>query len=68
MAGLINFSIALKSLGAMVHNGYLPSILGKLSPIMKKTIYAISLNFLIALIMFAPFPGWKEMSTFLTSL
>ncbi|MDE4980205.1 APC family permease, partial [Francisella tularensis subsp. holarctica] len=68
MAGLIYFSISLKSLGAMVHNGYLPSILGKLSHIMKKPIYAISLNFLIALIIFAPFPGWKEMATFLTSL
>ncbi len=68
MAGLIYFSIAMKSLGAMVHNGYLPSILGKLSPIMQKPIYAIGLNFLIALVMFAPFPGWKEMATFLTSL
>ncbi|MDE5018715.1 APC family permease, partial [Francisella tularensis subsp. holarctica] len=44
MAGLIYFSIALKSHGAMVHNGYLPSILVKLSPIMKKPNYAISLN------------------------
>lgn len=35
MAGLIYFSIAMKSLGAMVHNGYLPSYLGKLSPIMQ---------------------------------
>ncbi|MDE5014567.1 APC family permease, partial [Francisella tularensis subsp. holarctica] len=35
---------------------------------MKKHIYSISLNFLISLIMFAPFPGWKEMATFLNSL
>ena len=68
MAGLIYFSISLKSLGAMVANGYLPGFLGKLTPINKKPIYAIGCNFLIAMIMFAPFPGWKEMATFLTSL
>jgi len=68
MAGLIYFSIALKSLGAMVANGYLPNILGKLAPTSKKPIYAIGLNFIIALVMFAPFPGWQEMATFLTSL
>ncbi|MFC4892608.1 APC family permease [Pseudofrancisella aestuarii] len=68
MAGLIYFSIAQKSLGAMVANGYLPNILGKLTPITKKPVYAIGFNFLIALVMFAPFPGWQEMATFLTSL
>ena len=68
MAGLIYFSIAQKSLAAMVANGYLPGILGKITPFSSKPLYAIATNFFIALIMFAPFPGWKEMATFLTSL
>lgn len=68
VAGLLYFCVALNSLSAMVSNGYMPKILNKLNPVTSKPLYAITLNFLIAMIMFAPFPGWKTMTTFLTSL
>lgn len=68
VAGLLYFSVALNSLNAMVSNGYMPKMLNKLNPLTNKPFYAILLNFLIALIMFAPFPGWKTMTAFLTSL
>ncbi|MED7788295.1 APC family permease [Francisella sp. 19X1-34] len=68
VAGLLYFCVALNSLNAMVSNGYMPKVLNKLNPVASKPLYAIILNFLIAMIMFAPFPGWQTMTTFLTSL
>ena len=68
VAGLLYFCVALNSLNAMVSNGYMPKMLNKINPLVGKPIYAVSLNFLIAMIMFAPFPGWKAMTAFLTSL
>ncbi|QLE79837.1 APC family permease [Francisella sp. Scap27] len=68
MAGLLYFCVALNSLNAMVKNGYMPKVLNKVNPLVNKPINAVVLNFLIALIMFAPFPGWKTMTAFLTSL
>ncbi|QIV94290.1 APC family permease [Allofrancisella frigidaquae] len=68
IAGLLYFCVALNSLNAMVANGYMPKILNKINPTVNKPVYAIGLNFLVAMIMFAPFPGWKTMAAFLTSL
>ncbi|AIT10149.1 amino acid transporter [Candidatus Francisella endociliophora] len=68
VAGLLYFCVALNSLNAMVSNGYMPKMLNKVNPLVNKPIYAVGLNFLIAMIMFAPFPGWKAMTAFLTSL
>lgn len=52
----------------MVLNGYVPKIFNKVNPLVNKPIYAICLNFLIAMIMFTPFREWKTMTAFLTSL
>lgn len=68
VAGLLYFYVALNSLNAMVSNGYMPKMLNKINPLVNKPIYAVGLNLLIAMIMFAPFPGWQAMTAFLTSL
>ncbi len=66
-AGLMYFGSAARSLHGMSSNGYLPSILTKLSPTGVPRA-SITVSFLVGMIMFAPFPGWNEMVKFLTAL
>ncbi|MGQ4005869.1 APC family permease [Francisellaceae bacterium CB300] len=68
IAGLLYFCVALNSLNAMVANGYMPKVFNKVNPFANKPVYGVILNFVISLFMFAPFPGWKMMAAFLTSL
>ncbi len=66
-AGLIYASGAAQSLRSKSINGYLPSFLQILSR-QHTPIYAIGVNFIIGMMMFAPLPGWNKMISFLTSL
>ncbi|MCF6808421.1 APC family permease [Thiotrichales bacterium 19S9-12] len=66
-AGLMYVNSAARSLYGMSNNGYLPSILMKVSP-EGNPVFAIILNFFLGLLFFAPLPGWNSMATFLTSL
>jgi amino acid transporter len=66
-AGLMYFGSAARSIYGMSLNKQLPGIFKMLSPKGVPT-FAIILNFLVGLIMFAPLPGWKAMAEFLTSL
>lgn len=66
-AGLIYASGAAQSLKSKSMNGYLPSFLQILSS-QNTPIYAILVNFLVGMMMFAPLPGWNKMISFLTSL
>jgi amino acid transporter len=66
-AGLMYCSSAGRSLFGMSKNGYLPKFIQKLSPQGNPT-YAIWMNFLYGMCLFAPLPGWDKMMSFLTSL
>jgi len=66
-AGLMYFGSAARSLHGMSENGYLPTIITKLSPTGVPKV-AIAFSFFVGMIMFAPFPGWNEMVKFLTAL
>ena len=66
-AGLMYFGSAARSIYGMSLNAQLPKIFKLLSPKGIPT-FAIIINFIVGLIMFAPLPGWKEMAQFLTSL
>ena len=66
-AGLMYFGSAARSIYGMSLNAQLPRIFKLLSPKGIPT-FAILLNFIVGLIMFAPLPGWKAMAQFLTSL
>ncbi len=66
-AGLMYCSSASRALYGLSKNGSLPALFKRLSP-HGNPIYAIILNFIIGLCLFAPLPGWDKMVTFLTSL
>lgn len=66
-ASLIYTSGASQSLRSKSINGYLPKFLQILSP-QHTPIYAVLVNFLLGMCLFAPLPGWNKMMGFLTSL
>ena len=66
-AGLMNGSSAARSLYAISKNGTIPESLALLNKKGLPTI-AILVNFVLGMSLFAPFPGWKSMASFLTSL
>jgi amino acid transporter len=66
-SALVYLSSAARSLYGMSDNGYLP-LLFKVLNIHGNARYAIFINYLLSLIMFAPLPGWEKMAAFLTSL
>ena len=66
-AGLMYCGSASRSLYAMSKNGYIPSFFKHLSA-EGNPMYAIGLNFIVGMCMFAPLPGWQSMMAFLTSL
>lgn len=66
-ASLIYTSGASQSLRSKSINGYLPKFLQILTP-QHTPIYAVAINFLFGMCLFAPLPGWNKMMGFLTSL
>jgi len=66
-AGLMYVSSSSRSVFAMSENQQLPSVFLKLTT-QGNPSYAIILNFVLGMLMFAPLPGWDKMVTFLTSL
>jgi amino acid transporter len=56
-----------RSLYAMSMNGSLPKVFAGLDK-RGVPIIAISINFFLGMLLFAPFPGWASMASFLTSL
>ncbi|MCX7120314.1 MAG: APC family permease [Gammaproteobacteria bacterium] len=66
-ASLIYASGASQSLRSKSINGYLPKFLQILSP-QHTPVYAILINFVFGMLLFAPLPGWNKMMGFLTSL
>lgn len=66
-ASLIYTSGASQSLRSKSINGYLPRFLQILSP-QHTPIYAVLINFIFGMLLFAPLPGWNNMMGFLTSL
>ena len=66
-ASLVYFGSAAQSLRNTSINGYLPYFLQILSP-QQTPIYALFVNFLFGMTLFAPLPGWNKMISFLTSL
>lgn len=66
-ASLIYTSGASQSLRSKSINGYLPKFLQILSP-QHTPLYAILVNFIFGMLLFAPLPGWNKMMGFLTSL
>ena len=66
-AGLMYCGSASRSLYAMSKNGYIPSFFKQLTA-EGNPMYAIVINFIVGMCMFAPLPGWQSMMAFLTSL
>lgn len=66
-ASLIYTNGAAQSLRNKSINGYLPLFLQRLSP-RNTPKYAIAINFVLGMCLFAPLPGWNKMMNFLTSL
>ena len=66
-ASLIYTSGAAQSLRSKSINGYLPEFLQMLSK-NHTPIYAVLINFVVGMLLFAPLPGWGKMMAFLTSL
>ena len=66
-AGLMYAGSASRSIYGMSKNHHIPKLLSKLSQ-KGNPIYAIIVNFLLGMLMFAPLPGWNKMIDFLTSL
>ena len=66
-ASLIYESGASQSLRNKSINGYLPGFIKILSP-QHTPVYAILINFIFGISLFAPLPGWNKMMGFLTSL
>lgn len=66
-ASLIYMSSASQSLRNKSINGYLPKFLQILTP-QHTPFYAIIINFIFGMMLFAPLPGWNKMMGFLTSL
>jgi amino acid transporter len=66
-AGMMYCGSASRSLYGMSKNGYLPKFFQHLGA-HGSPFYAIGLNFLMGLCLFAPLPGWNHVVAFLTSL
>ncbi|CAL7959252.1 Amino acid permease [Gammaproteobacteria bacterium] len=66
-AAMMYCSSAGRSLYGMSKNRYVPFILQKLNPHGNPG-YAITANFFVGMLMFAPLPGWNNMVAFLSSL
>lgn len=66
-AALMYMSSSSRSLYAQSKNDYLPLFLEKLNS-HGHPVYAIIVNFVIGMCLFAPLPGWNKMISFLTSL
>lgn len=66
-AGLMYIGSSARSLYGISKNKQLPAILRKLNNYNNPG-YAIGVNFIIGMFMFAPLPGWDKMVGFLTSL
>lgn len=66
-ASLIYTSGAAQSLRSKSINGYLPEFLQRLSK-NHTPMYAVLINFIFGMFLFAPLPGWGKMMAFLTSL
>ncbi|MFA6409458.1 MAG: APC family permease [Gammaproteobacteria bacterium] len=66
-AALMYVSSSSRSLYGMSKNGYIPRFFQKLNTEGNPSI-AITANFLIGMLMFAPLPGWDKMVSFLSSI
>lgn len=66
-AALMYAGSASRSIYGMSKNSQIPALFSKLS-LQGNPIYAISINFILGMLMFAPLPGWDKMINFLTSL
>lgn len=66
-ASLIYTNGAAQSLRSKSINGYLPKFLQILTA-QQTPMYAIIVNFVFGMLLFAPLPGWNKMMGFLTSL
>ncbi len=66
-AALMYGSSASRALYGMSKNNHVPLIFSQLTT-QGNPLYAIILNFILGVLMFAPLPGWDKMVTFLTSL
>lgn len=66
-AALIYTNGAAHSLRSKSINGYLPEFVQTLSK-RNTPVYAVLVNFLFGMFLFAPLPGWNKMMSFLTSL
>ncbi len=66
-AALMYVSSSARSVYAMGENDQFPPFILKLTT-QGNPMYAIALNFVLGMLMFAPLPGWNTMVTFLTSL
>lgn len=66
-AALMYVSSSSRSLFGMSKSGQLPNIFQKLTT-EGNPIFAIIVNFILGMCLFAPLPGWDRMITFLTSL
>lgn len=66
-AAIMYCAASARSLYAISKIGHAPKFFQKLSPSGNPTA-AIALNFFLSLCLFAPFPGWSGIATFLTSL
>ena len=66
-AGLMYISSASRALYGMSKNDYIPLIFQKLTT-QGNPVAAITINFILGILMFLPLPGWNKMVTFLTSL
>lgn len=66
-AALMYMSSSSRSLYGQSKNDYLPLFLQKLNT-HGHPIYAIIVNFIVGMCLFAPLPGWNKMISFLTSL
>ena len=66
-AGMMYCASAGRSLYGMGKNGYMPPFFAKLT-LQGTPVVAISINFILGMLMFTPLPGWQKMANFLTSL
>lgn len=66
-AALMYAGSASRSIYGMSKNNQIPLLFSKLT-LQGNPIYAITINFALGMLMFAPLPGWDKMIDFLTSL
>ncbi len=66
-SALMYISSASRSLFGMSKNKHIPHLFQKLTG-QGNPVFAICVNFILGMMMFAPLPGWDKMISFLTSL